>query len=223
MSKNIYFLLLPLIFLLNNCVQSQESKKASQTNNLNRSGDIAVGGYCDNCEIMYEGIPSIEKILPETSIANNNEPGQKLDITGTIYKKDGITPAKNIILYIYHTDASGYYRASNDQTDGKRNGRLRGWVKSNDEGFFSFHTIRPAPYPDSNFPAHIHIYVKEPKITLYYIDEIWFDDDPFITAKLKDAAEKRGGDQIIHLTKNQDNGWNGTLKIVLGLNIPGYQ
>ena len=34
---------------------------------------------------------------------------QKLKITGTIYESDGKTPAKNVMLFIHHTDESGNF------------------------------------------------------------------------------------------------------------------
>lgn len=145
-----------------------------------------------------------------------------MEINGTVFNKDGKTPAKNIILYIYHTNATGRYAPSDTQTIGRLHGHLRGWVKTNDEGKFSFSSIRPAPYPGRDIPAHIHILVKEPGKTLYYIDEVWFEDDPIITKESRSKTEKRGGDMIMHLTKN-GNTWAGILNITLGLNIPGYR
>ncbi|MBA2406693.1 MAG: intradiol ring-cleavage dioxygenase, partial [Chitinophagales bacterium] len=69
----------------------------------------------------------------------------------------------------------------------------------------------------------IHMLVKEPGKSLYYIDEVWFDDDPLISKKLNDESENRGGNLIIPLSKNKDDFWSGNLSITLGLNIPDYK
>jgi protocatechuate 3,4-dioxygenase, beta subunit len=226
MTKSILAIFFPLTILLYNCGQTQtpiQNHKINNTSYPNSSKDIPVGGACDRCEIMYEGMPPREKINRETTIANESEPGERMEINGTVFMMDSKTPAKDIILYIYHTNAKGYYAPSDTQTAGRRNGHLRGWVRTNGEGKFKFHSVRNAPYPNANIPAHIHILVKEPGKTLYYIDEVWYDDDPLVTKKLKDGAEKRGGDLVIHLTKNNDGAWKGNLNITLGLNIPHYK
>jgi protocatechuate 3,4-dioxygenase beta subunit len=172
---------------------------------------------------MYEGMPAFDKLNHTATIASENEPGERIEINGSVMMPDGSTPAKNIILYFYHTDARGYYSPADSQTAGRRNGHLRGWVKTDERGKFTIHSIRPEPYPDGNIPAHIHMLVKEPGKTVYYIDEVWFDDDPLVTEKLKASAEKRGGNLIVHLSKNKENIWSGNLNITLGLNIPGYK
>lgn len=38
-----------------------------------------------------------------------HQQGQRLLITGTIFKPDGRTPAPDVILYYYHTDIQGLY------------------------------------------------------------------------------------------------------------------
>lgn len=204
------FLTLPLLFTYCNYTVSQESK------------DKKVGGPCDNCDLMFEGIPAIQNILSETMIAPTSETGERMEISGKVYKMDGKTAASDIIVYIYHTNAAGLYSPTSNQKYGRLHGHLRSWVKTNGNGEFKFTSIRPASYPHSSIPSHIHILIKEPGKSVYYIDELWFDDDPFITEKLRKAAEKRGGDLVIHLNKNQSGVWKGHIKITLGLHIPDY-
>ena len=66
--------------------------------------DRVVGGACDNCKLMFEGIPA--SFSWETKIAPSDEPGEPILIRGTIYHNDGKTPASGVILYVYHTDHS---------------------------------------------------------------------------------------------------------------------
>lgn len=218
MKKLLTANLLLLIFCLVGCGQTRRETPAQNTGE-----DVAVGGVCDRCGVMFEGMPALDEIKSETTIAGEGEPGERMIISGTVLMKDGKTPARNVILYIYHTNAQGFYAPSANQTFGRMNGHLRGWVKTDENGKFKFFSIRPAPYPNRNIPAHIHILVKETGKTVYYIDEVWFDDDKLITDKLRNEAEKRGGDLIIHLTKNNENVWLGNLTITLGLNIPDYK
>ena len=185
--------------------------------------DRAIGDYCDGCDLMYEGIPLLGKINSEIALCLQGEPGSRMKINGMVYQADGKIPAKNVVLYIYHTNASGLYTPAKDQVYGKRHGHLRGWAKTNERGEFKINSIRPAAYPRDNIPAHIHIFVKEPGKTLYYIDEVWFDDDLLITSEMKRKVQQRGGDLLIDLTQDSKNIWNGNLTILLGKNIPNYK
>ena len=60
--------------------------------------------------MMYDGMP--KSLSWETTIAGKSEPGEPLEMSGTIFGADGKTPASGIILYVYHTDATGHYIAS---------------------------------------------------------------------------------------------------------------
>ncbi|WP_421976095.1 intradiol ring-cleavage dioxygenase [Roseivirga seohaensis] len=180
-----------------------------------------VGGRCEGCEAIFEyGNKKLTSIdtLPEFQ---NNEP--KLRITGTVLKKDGKTPAENVIIYIYHTNRKGIYETKGDETGwAKRHGFIRGWVKTGKDGKYTFYTFRPAAYPDGSEPEHIHITVKEPGKNEYYLDSYFFDDDPILTQNLRDKLNDRGGSGIMKPVEE-----NGTLvierNIILGKNIPNYE
>lgn len=169
---------------------------------------------------MYDGMP--ENLSWQTEIAAASEPGERLEISGVVYKRDGKTPAPGVILYLYQTDASGYYPSRPNASGlSRRHGRLRSWMKTNANGEYKFTTIRPAPYPNGDTPAHIHITVKEPDKNEYYIDDYEFEDDPLLTESQRSMRSKRGGSGIIRLTRTGD-AWTGKRDLVLGLNIPNY-
>lgn len=179
-----------------------------------------VGGGCDGCEAMFEGVPS--SVSWETKLGTIAEPGEPMIINGTIYQRDGKTPAPDILLYVYHTDNKGLYSPAPKQTTGTRHGHLRGWMKTDSQGRYQFSSIRPVSYPNSKAPQHIHPLIKEPMTSLYWIDEYLFDDDPFLTKEERLKQQKRGGSGIIHLTKNEKGVWIGRRDIVLGMNVPDY-
>lgn len=186
-----------------------------------RSSD-RVGGPCEACEAIYEGMP--KDLNWQTVIADSSEPGERLEISGTILKKDGKTPAKDIILYVYHTNSKGYYEPSEGQTGpSRRHGHLRGWVKTDEKGNYRFRTIRPAPYPNGRDPAHIHCIIKEPDKNEYWIDDYFFEGDTLITGRIKNRLEKRGGSGIVKLTKDENSVWRSQRNIVLGLNVTDYK
>jgi protocatechuate 3,4-dioxygenase beta subunit len=179
-----------------------------------------VGGGCDGCELMFEGMPKAPGW--RTTIPGKGEPGEPMEMSGVIYQKDGRTPARGVILYVYHTDATGHYSPAPGQTLGRRHGRLRGWMTTDPRGRYEFRTIRPAPYPSGDNPAHVHVVVKEPDKNEYYLDEYVFADDPLLTAERRGKLENRGGSGIVAVSRNQDGVWTGRRDIILGRNIPDY-
>lgn len=185
---------------------------------------IRVGGECETgyCELMYLGMP--DKINPTDTSAGWHEKGQKLVVTGTVYQTDGTTPAPEVVVYYHQTDADDYYSPRNDKPENQtRHGHIRGWVKSDANGKYSIYTLRPAPYPNEIFPAHIHWLIKEPTISNeYWVDDLVFEDDPLLLPFQKqNPSEDRGGNGISKVVQ-RDNIQHVKRDIVLGLNIPDY-
>jgi protocatechuate 3,4-dioxygenase beta subunit len=168
---------------------------------------------CEDCELMFDGMP--EKTSWRASLAELNEPGEPLIVSGRIFKKDGKTPAAGILLYIYHTDNKGLYSPAPTQTKGRRHGHLRGWMITDAQGRYEFKTIRPASYPNSKNPQHIHPIIKESESKIYWIEDFLFSDDPLLTDQEKSRLPKRGGSGVMTLTKNSDGVWIGKRDIVL--------
>jgi protocatechuate 3,4-dioxygenase beta subunit len=180
-----------------------------------------VGGPCEGCEAVLEyGNKQLTSVdtLPGFS---DSEP--KLKITGRVFKRDGKTPAENVILYIYHTNRSGIYeKRGNEEGWAKRHGYIQGWVKTNADGNYTFYTFRPAAYPNGQEPEHVHITVKEPTRNPYYIDAFEFTDDPLLTPEKRKKSENRGGSGI--MVPRLENGMLVIERdIRLGYNIPNYR
>ncbi len=198
-----------------------QTKQTGTNQHSANTDSLVVGGPFENGDFMYIGMP--ENIKSVDTSAGWTQHGQKLLITGTIYNRDGKTPAPGVILYYYHTDINGYY-ANNSNLDQrvKRHGYIRGWVKSDEKGSYSIYTIRPAPYPNTDFEAHIHPAIKEPNIEKeYYIDEFVFDDDKLLTGEKRKKLQNRGGSGILRVLEKGDL-QIAEHNIILGLNIPNY-
>jgi protocatechuate 3,4-dioxygenase, beta subunit len=209
-------------FSLLGCAQSNSQKPVTKSANTRH-----VGERCEGCEAIYESPIPFEKLSATDTLPDFNEPGSKLEISGIVYQSDGKTPAKDVIIYVYHTDQKGLYSTKKNDPDsyregwGKRHGYIRGWMKTDKNGFYQFYTLKPAPYPGRKIPAHIHITVKEPDKNEYWIDEYLFGDDPLLSTEERQRQEKRGGNGIIKLVS--DKGYlHGTRNILLGKNIPDY-
>ena len=196
-------------------------------NNKPVSNEIKVGGRCEGCEAIYESPVLFEQLNEVDTLPDFNEAGPKIEISGVIYNRDGKTPAKGVVLYIYHTDQRGLYpKKGNDPSirqDGwaKRHGYIRGWIKTNAEGFYKFYTLVPASYPNSNNPKHIHPTIKEPGKSEYWIDEFIFDDDPLLPEEERKRTHPAGGGGVLK-TEMKDGMLKATRNIILGLNVTGY-
>jgi len=203
---------------LSGCSQTSSQKKSSSKNNSTH-----IGGSCEGCEAIYESPVPFEKLKSIDTLSDFNEPGPRIEISGIVYQRDGRTPAKDVIIYMYHTDQTGNYTPKPNATGwGKRHGYIRGWVKTDKNGFYQFYTLRPAHYPQGNAMAHIHVIVKEPDKNEYWISEYLFDDDPLLTEAKRKMYEYRGGNGIIKLVSQSNGISHGTRHILLGVNIPDY-
>ncbi|CAN5371316.1 hypothetical protein BH23BAC2_BH23BAC2_26430 [soil metagenome] len=180
-----------------------------------------VGGGCEGCEAIFEyGNKTLTSTDTLPQFQQNNP---KLKITGTVFKKDGKTPARDVILYIYHTNKNGVYETKgNEMGWAKRHGYIRGWAKTGKDGKYTFYTSRPGAYPDGNEPEHIHLTVKEPHKNEYYLDDYLFDDDPFLTEEIRGKLKNRGGLGIMK-PKNEPGIITIERNIILGKNIPNYE
>lgn len=199
-----------IVIILSSCVNSQNKQEASKI----------VGGPCEGCEAIYDY--GDKKLSSTDTLSGFRILKPQIKISGIVYKKDGKTPAENIILYAYHTNDKGIY-PSNNQSKGwePRHGTLRGWVKTDSNGKYTFYTSRPASYPKTTIPQHIHFTVKEPDKNEYYIEDIYFEDDPNLTDNIRNKSNPRGGPGVVSL-RDQRNIKEATRNIILGLNIPNY-
>lgn len=219
--KQLYQIVLLTIFcnFVTSCTEPTKHSDAKQPSHNPLTP--VVGGPFENGDFMYIGMP--EKINSVDTSAGWGQKGQKLLIAGTIYKLDGKTPAPDVVLYYYHTDIHGHY-ANHPNLDQqvKRHGYIRGWVQSDKNGKYAIYTVRPAPYPNTDFEAHIHPTIKEPNIEKeYYIDEFVFDDDKLLTGAKRKKLQNRGGSGVLRVLVKDDL-QIAEHNIILGLNIPNY-
>lgn len=91
------------------------------------------------------------------------------------------------------------------------------------DGRYAFDTIRPAGYPGTDLPQHVHMHVLEVGRCTYYIDDILFEDDPRLTkAKRRQLTQGRGGNGVATPKRDANGTWLVRRDIVLGAEIPGY-
>lgn len=179
-----------------------------------------VGGPCEGCEAVFEyGDQNLSSVdtLPEFG-----SEGVDIKVSGTVYRADGKTPAEGVILYVYQTNEEGVYPKKGDEKGwAKRHGYIRGWIKTDSEGRYTFYTQKPMFYGSA--PAHIHATILEPDGKYYYIKDFLFDGDKNLTSRQINDPRPRGGNNGILSYKKQDGILFAQRNLILGKNVPGYK
>lgn len=180
---------------LTNCISAQ--KPLSELDLIKRNAQ-AVG---------VEGMGAIDvpaNVSSKTILFKEADKGEKMIISGTVFEPDGKTPAPNVLIYLYHTDIYGYYGKNGEH----KHGRYRGWMLTDELGRYSFQTIKPAPYPDNRFAAHIHTTITTKNLKEDWIDSYLFEGDSLISARERQDAGKKGGfNPILNLEKGANGIW----------------
>jgi protocatechuate 3,4-dioxygenase beta subunit len=124
------------------------------------------------------------------SITTDSIPGKKIKVIGSVRDTDGKLVV-GALVYLYHTDSRGWYAADAPhvlQYEGDtRHARLFGYVKTDKNGMFELHTIKPAGYPKSELPAHIHVHVSANGYRAFGA-EFLFDDDERLAGKIRENS-----------------------------------
>ncbi len=204
------FVLVALFFNLTSCISQENSNFEPKL----------VGGPCEGCEAVLDyGDRELSSIdtLPEFE-----KTGPKLKVTGTIYEKDGKTPAEGIILFVHQTNRNGVYPKRGDEKGWESEyGYIHQWIRTDADGKYTFYTFKPERY--GGLPAHIHPIILEPNGKYYWLGSFLFADDPQLTYEHKNPKSPRGGSNGILSLKKENEIWVGKRDFVLGKNVPGYE
>ena len=100
-----------------------------------------------------------------------DEPGEPLVVTGRVTGADTCAPLKGAVVDVWQADSAGRY-------DNERF-HLRGRVRADDEGLYSFETVLPGNYSDGGLARarHIHYIITAPGYAPL-VTECYFEGDP---------------------------------------------
>lgn len=157
------------------------------------------------------GVPG--NVTWKTALAAEDDRGERMLISGTVYQADGKTPAPNALIYLYHTDIYGHY--GNKDKGETRHGRYRGWMLTDPAGRYEFTSIRPASYPDSTIAAHVHMTLTTRDLRENSVDSILFEGDRFITTRERNDIGRGGFNPILKMEKGADGIMRGVRDIQL--------
>ncbi len=130
-----------------------------------------------------------KQVPTDGSIAHHSEPGITLVINGVIEQPDG-SPAADVLIHAYHRDHEGFELGHNDAEFSTWD--LNGWAKTDDNGKFSFHTIRPAVDHLGREAAHIHFTLSSEQYGKQWAPKVYFSDDALLSADQRQASDQMG-------------------------------
>ncbi len=164
-------------------------------------------GYslCGSCNVP-------KNVGSNVTIANDIEPGDRMILSGKIFKEDGVTPDSGITLFVYQTDAGGYYHRPKEDVF---HPKIFGWLRTGKDGTYEIRSIKPAPEVEvPNEPAHVHVHIFGKGMEEHFLHEFWFRDDSRIPANdMKRLTALGTFSPIVTLTKGGDGIWRGTRNI----------
>ena len=205
MNKLITLLCVFYLVSFSNLISAQDYASNQKTLPSNYKERSAVFDYAEKTLNNVDTIPDF-----------NIKPN-KIKITGTIYLADGVTPAKDVILYVNQPDEDGNYELKKDEYS-KRYVHHRGWVKTGADGRYTLYTFVPGKFLRSKELKQIHRIVKEPGKPEYAISSFFFNDDPLIPS-LTLACRAKAVQSMLRLDDEEDGMYVATKDIKLNKDI----
>jgi len=133
-------------------------------------------------------------------LANIDEPGTRIYITGTIKANNCDTPIENAIVDVWHANNDGCYTIFQECDTGNTDEdpyNLRGQMLTNENGEYAFESIWPGYY--SGRPRHFHYKIRTPDnhelVTQCYflidpeVNDSWILDHPGLVIPLEEGEE----------------------------------
>lgn len=170
---------------------------------------------CDRTTLDYYGegpfYTENPPMLEENQLAEMDEPGERMIISGRVLNLSCSEFIPNTVVDVWHADNEGAYDNSGY--------KLRGFTRTNEQGFYLFETIKPGKYLNgSSFrPAHIHYKITPPGFP-QLITQLYFAGDTSIPGDA--AASITSGtydatDRVIPLVANAEGVLEGTFDITI--------
>jgi protocatechuate 3,4-dioxygenase beta subunit len=112
--------------------------------------------------------------------------GERIIVHGHVRDENGRGVPRTLVEF-WQANAGGRYRHRNDHYIAPIDPNFGGCGRTltDDDGYYSFRTIKPGPYPWRNYvnswrPAHIHFSVFGSGFAQRLITQMYFEGDPLI-------------------------------------------
>jgi len=111
--------------------------------------------------------------------------GERITVSGRVMDTEG-KPLRNTLVEVWQANSAGRYLHRRDNWDAPLDPNFSGAGRcvTDDDGRYSFTTIKPGPYPWGNHynawrPAHIHFSLLGRAFTQRLVTQMYFPSDPF--------------------------------------------
>ncbi len=112
--------------------------------------------------------------------------GERIIVSGRVLNDDGL-PVRGALMEIWQANAAGRYKHKNDNHSAPLDPNFTGCGRllADDQGAYSFVTIKPGAYPWKNHenawrPAHIHFSLFGAGILSRLVTQMYFPGDPLL-------------------------------------------
>jgi protocatechuate 3,4-dioxygenase beta subunit len=143
--------------------------------------------------------------------------GERIIVAGRITDEDG-RPQRGVMVEVWQANASGRYHHPRDQHDAPLDPNFEGRARifTDDDGNYSFVSIKPGAYPWRNHdnawrPIHIHFGLHGAGFAQRMITQMYFPGDPLLEL-----------DPIFHATSDQAARERLVSKFDLGITRPEW-
>jgi len=145
-----------------------------------------------------------------TVLANSDEPGTRIIISGVVTANDCETPIQNALVDVWHANYEGCYTIFQECESGNSENdpyNLRGIIITDENGYYAFETIWPGYY--SGRPRHFHYKITTPS-GQELVTQCYFEIDPYID---EEWQENHPG--LVIPLEEIENGLIGTFDIII--------
>lgn len=134
----------------------------------------------------HESVGALDADLTRNGAKNGEPLGERIIVTGRVLDEDG-RPVRNTLVEVWQANAAGRYIHKVDQHAAPLDPNFFGGGRcvTDDEGRYTFRTIKPGAYPWGNHfnawrPNHIHFSLLGPSIATRLVTQMYFPGDPLL-------------------------------------------
>ncbi|SEG90727.1 protocatechuate 3,4-dioxygenase beta subunit [Actinacidiphila yanglinensis] len=148
------------------------------------------------------GVTDVTALDSDLTRQHTGEPiGERITVSGRVLDRAG-RPVRQQLVEIWQANAAGRYAHQREQHPAPLDPHFTGAGRclTDDQGRYSFTTVKPGPYPWGNHlnawrPAHIHFSVFGTAFTQRLVTQMYFPGDPLfgydpIMQSVTDAAAR---------------------------------
>lgn len=133
------------------------------------------------------GLEDVDPLESDLTLHPAGEPiGERIRVSGRVLDGDG-RPVRSQLVEIWQANAAGRYIHWRDQHHAPLDPHFVGTGRclTDDEGWYSFTTVKPGAYPWKNHlnawrPAHVHFSMFGTEFTQRVITQMYFPGDPLM-------------------------------------------